>query len=67
MNDGGLSLTPSDMLKGYLLANITDAERRRRASRAWNRPVGLGNVLGRFRIELEGGEDDEPDRRRSMP
>ena len=24
MNDRGLSLTPTDMLKGYLLANITD-------------------------------------------
>ena len=24
MNDRGLSLTPADMLKGYLLANITD-------------------------------------------
>ena len=28
MNDRGLSLTPTDMLKGYLLANITDADRR---------------------------------------
>lgn len=27
MNDRGLSLTPADMLKGYLLANITDADR----------------------------------------
>ena len=26
MNDRGLSLTPADMLKGYLLANITDAD-----------------------------------------
>ena len=25
MNDRGLSLTPTDMLKGYLLANITDS------------------------------------------
>ena len=28
MNDRGLSLTPADMLKGYLLANITDADER---------------------------------------
>ena len=27
--DRGLSLTPTDMLKGYLLANITDPEPRR--------------------------------------
>ncbi len=32
MNDRGLSLTPADMLKGYLLANITDAAKRTRAS-----------------------------------
>lgn len=35
MNDRGLSLTPTDMLKGYLLANITDASRRNAASRTW--------------------------------
>lgn len=35
MNDRGLSLTPADMLKGYLLANITDTDRRTRASRTW--------------------------------
>ena len=29
MNDRGLSLTPADMLKGYLLAHITDEERPR--------------------------------------
>jgi hypothetical protein len=29
MNDRGLSLTPTDMLKGYLLANITDRARTR--------------------------------------
>ena len=38
MNDRGLSLTPADMLKGYLLANITDTEqthaRKRRLERA---------------------------------
>lgn len=35
MNDRGLSLTPTDMLKGYLLANITDPEQRNRASKTW--------------------------------
>ena len=39
MNDRGLSLTPADMLKGYLLANITDGERRTRASRVWKERV----------------------------
>ena len=35
MNDRGLSLTPTDMLKGYLLANITDTEERNIASEVW--------------------------------
>jgi hypothetical protein len=35
MNDRGLSLTPADMLKGYLLANIVDGEDRVRAGRVW--------------------------------
>ena len=39
MNDRGLSLTPADMLKGYLLANITDVDRRTRASQAWKERV----------------------------
>ena len=39
MNDRGLSLTPADMLKGYLLANITDTPRRNSASRVWKKHV----------------------------
>src|SRR5439155_12287841 len=39
MNDRGLSLTPTDMLKGYLLANITDTEVRNRASKVWRERV----------------------------
>src|SRR5437899_1557650 len=39
MNDRGLSLTPADMLKGYLLANIADSDRRTRASQAWKERV----------------------------
>ena len=38
MNDRGLSLAPADMLKGYLLANITDQSRRNAASREWALP-----------------------------
>lgn len=47
MNDRGLSLTPADMLKGYLLANITDAERRTRASRAWKERIQALAELGK--------------------
>lgn len=47
MNDRGLSLTPTDMLKGYLLANITDAERRNEASQVWRRQVAALQQLGK--------------------
>jgi len=47
MNDRGLSLTPVDMLKGYLLANITDTERRTQASRAWKGRVSALAALGK--------------------
>ncbi len=47
MNDRGLSLTPADMLKGYLLANITDAEERTRASRTWKERVQALAELGK--------------------
>lgn len=45
MNDRGLSLTPTDMLKGYLLANITDDDSRNGASRTWkNRIASLSGI-----------------------
>ncbi len=47
MNDRGLSLTPADMLKGYLLANITDAERRTRANNVWRDRVQALAELGK--------------------
>lgn len=47
MNDRGLSLTPADMLKGYLLANITDSEKRTRASRVWKERVQVLADLGK--------------------
>ena len=47
MNDRGLSLTPADMLKGYLLANITDSERRTRASRVWKERVQALAEIGK--------------------
>lgn len=47
MNDRGLSLTPADMLKGYLLANIADPEKRTRASRVWKERVQALAELGK--------------------
>ena len=47
MNDRGLSLTPTDMLKGYLLANITDPERRNEASQVWRKQVASLQQLGK--------------------
>lgn len=47
MNDRGLSLTPTDMLKGYLLANITDTERRNEASQVWRKQVASLQPLGK--------------------
>ena len=47
MNDRGLSLTPADMLKGYLLANIGDGEKRTDASNVWKRRVQALAELGK--------------------
>lgn len=47
MNDRGLSLTPTDMLKGYLLANITQEERRAVASDQWRQWVRTLNQNGK--------------------
>jgi uncharacterized protein with ParB-like and HNH nuclease domain len=47
MNDRGLSLTPTDMLKGYLLANITDVQRRNEASQTWRQRVAALQQLGK--------------------
>ncbi|MBF2755661.1 MAG: DUF262 domain-containing protein [Gammaproteobacteria bacterium AqS3] len=37
MNNRGLSLTPTEMLKGYLLANITDLDMRTEANKVWQK------------------------------
>ena len=47
MNDRGLSLTPTDMLKGYLLANIGDGERRNAANQLWRKQVSSLQELGK--------------------
>jgi len=39
MNDRGLSLTPTEMLKGYLLANISDPHAKTRVNNNWKRMV----------------------------
>jgi hypothetical protein len=52
MNDRGLSLKPVDMLKGYLLANIADADHRTRANRVWK---------DRVTALLDIGKDEDSD------
>jgi len=47
MNDRGLSLTPTDMLKGYLLANINSVEQRNTASAVWKAQVQSLQGLGK--------------------
>ena len=47
MNDRGLSLTPTDMLKGYLLANITDDDSRAQAGDAWKQQMAKLLDLGK--------------------
>lgn len=52
MNDRGLSLTPTDMLKGYLLANIDNAEKRLEADKR------IKQYLGKF---AEHGKETDSD------
>jgi len=47
MNDRGLSLTPTDMLKGYLLANITEPDIRNAASKVWRDRIAECQLLGK--------------------
>lgn len=47
MNDRGLSLSPTDMLKGYLLANITDDTRRLAANKVWKERVSAVIDIGK--------------------
>ncbi|MCC9195299.1 DUF262 domain-containing protein [Arthrobacter sp. zg-Y820] len=45
MNDRGLKLTPADMLKGYLLSNITEGTARATANDSWRkRMLELGSL-----------------------
>ena len=47
MNDRGLSLTPTDMLKGYLLANITDTNARTQSSKIWRNQISRLQDIGK--------------------
>jgi len=47
MNDRGLSLTPLDMLKGYLLANIKDVDKRNEAAKLWRSRIESLRKLGK--------------------
>lgn len=47
MNDRGLSLTSTDMLKGYLLANITDSGQRNDASSVWRKKIAILQEIGK--------------------
>jgi Protein of unknown function DUF262/Protein of unknown function (DUF1524) len=47
MNDRGLSLTPADMLKGYLLAHITDDSDRLQAGRVWKERISALAEVGK--------------------
>ena len=47
MNDRGLSLTPADMLKGYLLASITDSDDRVHAGKVWKDRTAALAELGK--------------------
>lgn len=47
MNDRGLSLTPTEMLKGYLLTNIEDTDQRNRASDRWQNKLSSLSEFGK--------------------
>ena len=47
MNDRGLSLNPLDMLKGFLLASITDPDKRNKAVDIWKNWSEKLRVLGK--------------------
>src|SRR5207302_8127603 len=47
MNDRGLSLTPTDMLKGYLLANIEEGKDRNQAGEIWRKRISALTDLGK--------------------
>ncbi|MDD5689760.1 MAG: DUF262 domain-containing HNH endonuclease family protein [Caldisericia bacterium] len=47
MNDRGLSLTPLEMLKGYLLSNINDTDKREKAADIWKEQIESLRRIGK--------------------
>ncbi|MBP8945223.1 MAG: DUF262 domain-containing protein [Paludibacteraceae bacterium] len=47
MNDRGLSLTPTEMLKGYLLSKITDIDNRNKAGDIWQNQISKLKEIGK--------------------
>lgn len=47
MNDRGLSLSPTEMLKGYLLANILDEDLRNQAAELWKSWINRFHAIGK--------------------
>lgn len=47
MNDRGLSLTPTEMLKGFLLSEIADNDKRNKANEVWKEKILLLKDLGK--------------------
>jgi len=58
MNDRGLSLSPTEMLKGYLLANIADEPTRNNANNLWKERV---RELRDLRDLVEQGKEIDGD------
>lgn len=59
MNDRGLSLTPLDMLKGYLLANIKETDKRTEAAKIWRERIESLRRLSKD--ERRFGKDEDAD------
>lgn len=47
MNDRGLSLSPTEMLKGFLLANITDIPKKNDANALWKKRIRESSEIGK--------------------
>lgn len=47
MNDRGLSLKPLEMLKGYLLANVSDESKRFQANQTWKKGISALADIGK--------------------
>jgi uncharacterized protein with ParB-like and HNH nuclease domain len=55
MNDRGLSLTPTEMLKGYLLSQIKDNEDRQKANELWKSRI---QEINNINLEEKNADDD---------